>query len=132
MRALLFTASLLLLPALVHADETQRVPFVMQVKSCRTVTKNECAGEQQAFKLEPGKRLYIWSRASGATPGAEIRHVWFHGDHKVWSKTLTLKKETWRTYSFKTMRANDVGAWHVEVQAADGAKLGEAAFTIER
>jgi hypothetical protein len=81
------------------------------------------------FPVEVGQ-LVCWSRIMGASAGATIHHVWFHGDIQVGDAVLTIGGSPWRTWSRKSVPADATGAWHVEIRDASGNLLRRVDFTI--
>jgi len=81
------------------------------------------------FPAEVGQ-VVCWTKITGASGGATIHHVWFHGDTQVGDVELTLGGSPWRTWSRKTVPADATGAWHVEVRDASGNLLRRVDFTI--
>jgi len=75
--------------------------------------------------------LVCWTKISGATGGATVHHVWFHGDTQVGDVELQIGGSPWRTWSRKTVPADWTGPWHVEVRDAAGTMLKRLDFTVE-
>lgn len=78
----------------------------------------------------PEDTLYLWTRVSGAAPGAVIHHVWSRGGEQVADVELTVNGSPWRTWSRKTITADMTGAWRVEVRDATGTVLQTIDFTV--
>lgn len=81
-----------------------------------------------AFPADVGQ-LVLWTRVSGAA-GSMIRHVWFHGDTEVSNVELSVGSSPYRTWSRKTIPADWMGAWHVEVRDASGNVVQRVDFTV--
>lgn len=81
-----------------------------------------------AFTPDVGQ-LVLWTKVSGAS-GSSIHHVWFHGDTQVGDVELQVGGSPWRTWSKKSVPADWIGAWHVEVRDASGAVLKRLDFTV--
>ena len=73
--------------------------------------------------------LVCWSLVTGAS-GTAIHHVWFHGDTQVGDVELQVGGSPWRTWSRKTIPADETGAWHVDVRDAGGTVLKRVDFTV--
>jgi hypothetical protein len=82
-----------------------------------------------AFPAEVGQ-VVCWTKISGASGGATIHHVWFHGDTQVGDVELTVGGSPWRTWSRKNIPTDATGAWHVEIRDASGNMLRRVDFTI--
>jgi len=82
-----------------------------------------------ALPVDVGQ-VVCWTKITGASAGATIHHVWFHGDTQVGDVELTLGGSPWRTWSRKTVPAGAAGAWHVEIRDAGGTVLRRVDFTI--
>ena len=82
-----------------------------------------------AFPATVGQ-VVCWTKITGATAGATLHHVWFHGDAQVGDVELTLGGSPWRTWSRKTVPADATGAWHVEIRDGSGNMIRRVDFTI--
>jgi|GEM_PF-1840107 len=75
-----------------------------------------------------GGRVYLYNRFTN--PGGQrrvVEHVWFHGDDERNRIELTLKAESWRTWSYSTVYGK--GAWRVEVRDR-GTVIDTQRFTV--
>lgn len=75
-------------------------------------------------------QLVCWMRVTGGSAGTTLHHVWYHGDTQVADVSLAVNGSPWRTWSRKTIPADWTGAWHVEIQDAEGKVLKRIDFTI--
>ncbi len=65
-----------------------------------------------------GGRVYLFNRFDN--PGGQrrvVQHVWYSGDTERNRIDLTLKAETWRTWSYSTVYGK--GPWRVDVLDGD-------------
>lgn len=75
----------------------------------------------------------VWAFASIANPGAAetVEMVWKQGEETRWSTSLEAgKSKGWRTWSRRTLRKKDLGAWTVEIVDAAGHVLGSIPFEV--
>jgi len=97
---------------------------------CAGVADREPVGEADTFPATTEK-VYAFVELKDIAADTEIVVVWFHGESEAGRTTLTVRQGArWRTHAYKTLH-NRTGAWRVEVLDAGGARLGEAAFTVE-
>lgn len=102
------------------------------------VTRMEiCRGIEGMEPVEVGTRfpagvgsLYCFTVVEGASGPQVIYHEWQYGGGKVTSVQLSVEDEIWRTWSKKSIRPSQVGAWQVKVRDSQGRLLGETRFEI--
>ncbi len=76
------------------------------------------------------EQLHCFTRVLGATEETALVHVWFHGDAEVARMTLPVRSSNWRTWSTKTIGAEDRGDWRVEIRNEQGEVLKQLAFSL--
>ncbi len=91
------------------------------------VENHEPVGENKEFEASVGT-VYCWTKITGATPPATIKHVWYMGDKKVFEKALDLKYASTRTWSSKAVTS---GSWKVDVTDESGAVLSSVTFVVK-
>jgi type II secretory pathway predicted ATPase ExeA len=96
---------------------------------CRDVYSRRPVASGTNFKASVGK-LYCFTKVVGAQTISEITHVWYFGNSQVAGVKLPVKSFSWRTYSSKTIRAQDIGDWHVDVLDPRGNVLWSVEFKI--
>ena len=96
-----------------------------EVKAGTGVEKREVVGEAATFPA--GTTVWVWSKITDGE-GA-VKHVWKRDGQEVWTATLKVGGKKWSTQSRRSIQK--AGAWEVEVQSADGAKIGTVAFTVQ-
>lgn len=96
-----------------------------EVKAGTGVEKREIVGESATFPA--GTTVWVWSKITDGE--GSVKHVWKRDGQEVWTATLRVGSKKWSTQSRRTIPK--AGAWEVEVQTADGAKIGTVAFTIQ-
>lgn len=76
------------------------------------------------------KRLYCYTRLTGAQEGSFITHVWYRGKGEMGRMRLPVKGSEWRTWSTKAFLPSWRGKWRVEVLDAQGKLLSTVSFTL--
>jgi hypothetical protein len=120
---------LLIAGALVGA-ETARTA---EVKVGLGIEKSEITGEAATLKVEPGTKVYAWTKVNGgdAKEGSGIEIVFERDGKAIFRHKLDLPHVPYRTNAFRTFQAGDAGAWTAKVLDGEGKELGSAAFTVE-
>ncbi len=95
-----------------------------------SVEDREPVGVVNAFAFTTEK-VYCFLEAGNITRDTTVSFVWYHGDKKMATVTLPLRKGSrWRTYSSKKLGGLK-GDWKVELQDAAGNILETVAFSVE-
>lgn len=77
-----------------------------------------------------GTEVHCFTRISN--PGGQrrqIKHLWYHGDVRKSAIPLSVKAETWRTWS--NVPVHGTGAWRVDVVDEAGTVLKSLPFTVQ-
>ena len=74
--------------------------------------------------------LYCWTRIAGAEGETQVEHVWYYNDQEVARVPLRIAGSSWRTWSSKTIPAEAIGSWRVDVVGPNGSVLKSESFTI--
>lgn len=94
------------------------------------VEKMEIQEASDTFKIDPGTKIFAWTKVSGLEGGSVT--LSFQKDGKaVFQKDLEVPHSPYRTNAFRTFREGDGGNWTVKALDKDGKELGTAAFTVE-
>ena len=112
--------------AAVAADVT-----VEDLVLCTGVEERQPVDADTAFTNDVG-RVYCFSKVVGVTEATSVFHVYYHNDVEMSKIELNIKGTPWRTWSYKTIMANWIGDWKVEVVDADGKVLKTARFKIKK
>lgn len=99
-----------------------------EVKVGTAVEKMEVVGEATDFKVDPGTKLYAWTKVWNA---GDTVTVVFSKDTTTSKIELKVPHSPYRTNAYRTFRQGDAGSWTVKVMNAEGTELGSAAFTVE-
>ena len=102
---------------------------VLEAGFGKGVVSRELLGESEVFG--EGERVYFWMRVAGATPGQRLRHAWIYQGRVVQEIDLTMKSESWRSWSYKTLFPGMTGAWLLELRDEDGSLVGSWSFHCE-
>jgi len=103
---------------------------VDQISVCTAIEDRVPVGADTVFSSGVGQ-LYCFTRISGADVETNIAHVWyFNGEEKA-NISLSVKGQSWRTWSSKKIAEEWVGPWRVEVVDGNGEVLASKAFEIK-
>ncbi|MDZ7270741.1 MAG: DUF2914 domain-containing protein [candidate division KSB1 bacterium] len=112
------------------SDHTSRsVLRVTQLQICRRVEGLEPVEGGARFPANVGT-LYCFTEVQGASRPEVIYHEWQYGGGRVTSVPLSVEDDSWRTWSKKSIRPSQVGAWQVKVRDSQGRLLGQTRFEI--
>ncbi len=110
------------------ADET--VFTIQRFVIAGSVEDREPVGVVNAF-ASTTEKVYCFLEAGNITKDTTVSFVWYHGDKKMATVTLPLRKGSrWRTYSSKKLGGLK-GDWKVELQDAGGNVIETVAFSVE-
>jgi len=98
----------------------------VELKAGTGVENRELTGAGDSFKTTD--TVYVWSSINGAD-GKKVSHVWKKDGKEVFKVAFDVKSKRWRVNSRR--RTPAAGAYTVEAQGEDGAKLGEVAFKVD-
>jgi type II secretory pathway predicted ATPase ExeA len=97
---------------------------------CKKVANLDPVGSGTSFAASLGK-LYCFTKVTGAQSPTRITHVWyFEGTEKA-RVDLAVNSASWRTYSSKIVRPDQLGAWHVNVLDSVGTVLKTLKFEVK-
>jgi hypothetical protein len=94
-------------------------------------TAIRCEGPQCSISVTNRVgQVFCWSTIIGAQRDTTIEHVWYWEEREMARVQLPVRGPRWRTWSSKTIAPAWVGAWRVEVVAADGTPLDVRFLTV--
>jgi len=96
---------------------------------CRDVMARTPVNGGTSFPVSLGK-LYCFIKVVDVSGPTDVTHVWYYGDTKRASVTLSVRSMNWRTQSSKILQAHEVGTWHVNVLAPSGEILRTIYFNV--
>lgn len=92
------------------------------------VEQRELSGAASEFESTVG-RLYCWTRYGGVTPPVDLKHVWYVDGKKEAEVVLSVKTESGRTWSSKSVWP---GKWKVEVLGPSGdGEISSVEFVVK-
>lgn len=111
------------------AENVLSTSLSVRAVAASAVEDREPLGEASSFG-DSIERVYLWTLVTGADDSTSITHVWYRDTSLVQSIELAVKADPWRTWSYKTITADLVGDWRVEVLGPQGEPLSEVTFSI--
>ena len=103
--------------------------YVKEKNICQYVVDLRPVGTGSIFNTSIGK-LYCFTKISVSRIPSKITHVWYLRDTERARVHLSIKSYSWRTYSSKTIRPDDIGDWRVDVLGPEGEVLSTLYFKI--
>jgi hypothetical protein len=84
-------------------------------------------GAASEFTADIGN-VSCWARISSAQAPVSMKHIWYKNDQKVFELPLSLKTQSGRIWSTKSVTA---GSWKVEVVDDAGNVIKSGSFTVK-
>lgn len=127
----LICGTVLLLASLATAQTETAAAATMkaEIQICTSVADRNPVGAGTAFAPETDQ-IFCWCRITGGAGEQMITHVWSYGGKVMAEVPLTVKGESWRTWSAKKILPSWTGGWEVSVKDGAGNTLATAAFTV--
>ncbi|MBI2891511.1 MAG: DUF2914 domain-containing protein [Nitrospirae bacterium] len=94
------------------------------------VENRQPTGSGTSFPADVG-RLSAFTRIESVEERTTVKHVWYHGDRKMFEMVLEVGPKSWRTWSSKRILPEWTGEWRVEVLSPDGTLMKKLVFSIE-
>jgi hypothetical protein len=110
------------------AQEANKVQIVAAA-ICKDVVEREAVDVGTQFSNSVS-RLYCFTKAVSTEIPTEVVHVWSYGDVERARVSLSVKANTWRTYSSKAIQSHEIGPWRVDVLDTSGNLLETINFEI--
>lgn len=107
------------------AAQTPAAVKVEKILVAASVENREPVGETNVFGPE-FTQVTCWARLSVAVPPVKVKFVWSLNGKQVSEHPLDIKSSG-RWWAAKTVKP---GAWKVELQTEDGARLGSVEFKV--
>jgi hypothetical protein len=104
---------------------------IAETQLCRRLSTRDWRCDQVSSPVEPGL-LFFYTRVK-APNNTTIEHRWYRDDRLRASVELRIQASTesgYRTYSRRTVSAENAGNWRVEVRTKDGSLLKEERFVV--
>lgn len=94
------------------------------------IENRQLVGMDSIFSNNIGT-VYCYTHITGARDATDIVHIWYYEDEEKARVPLTVKSESWRTWSSKTIQPVWTGKWQVVVVDANGKKLASDSFHVK-
>jgi hypothetical protein len=104
---------------------------IADAQLCRRLSTRDWRCDQVSSPVTPGL-LFFYTRVN-ASNNTTVEHRWYRDDRLSQSVELRIQANPgsgYRTYSRRTVSAENAGNWRVEVRAKDGSLLHEERFVI--
>ena len=130
MRYLFLATFLMVLIGSTFAQNTSAITVDEQT-ICTAVEERMPVGSDSSYANDIGK-LYCFTKISGIEDVATIFHIWSLNDEEKAKVELSVKGNSWRTWSSKNIDPSWVGSWKVEIVAENGDVLSTKTFVITK
>jgi hypothetical protein len=104
---------------------------IAEAHLCRRLSTRDWRCDQVSSTVTPGL-LFFYTRVN-ASNNTTVEHRWYRDDRLSQSVELPVQANPgsgYRTYSRRTVSAENAGNWRVEVRAKDGSLLHEERFVV--
>lgn len=113
------------------ATSAPAIVAIAEAQLCRRLSTRDWRCEQVSSPVTPGL-LFFYTRVN-ASNNTTVEHRWYRDDRLSQSVELRIQANPgsgYRTYSRRTVSAENAGNWRVEVRTRDGALLHEERFVV--
>jgi len=107
------------------------VVMIAEAQLCRRLSTRDWRCEPVSSPVKPGL-LFFYTRVT-ASNNTTIEHRWYRDDRLRQSVELRIQASPgsgYRTYTRRTVSAENAGNWRVEVRTKDGSLLHEERFVV--
>src|SRR5262245_22733537 len=115
----------------VPATSAPVIVMIAETQLCRRLSTRDWRCDQVNSPVKPGL-LFFYTRVK-ASNNTMIEHRWYRDDRLSQSVELRIQASPeggYRTYSRRTVSAENAGDWRVEVRTRDGSLLHEERFVV--
>ncbi len=102
--------------------------YIENAYICTEIQKLEPVNSNTCFNSSV-QYLYCWNKIINAS-GSTIQHIWYYKGRRIASIPLTIRYNSFRTYSKKSIPADWIGDWKVEIINENGILLEILDFYI--
>lgn len=102
-----------------------------EAQLCRRLSTSDWRCDPVSSPVEAGL-LFFYTRVK-ASNNTTVQHRWYHEDRLLQSVELAIRanpESGYRTYTRRTVSAENAGNWRVEVRTQDGSILHEERFVV--
>jgi hypothetical protein len=113
------------------ATSTPAVVTIAEAQLCRRLSTRDWRCDPVNSPVEAGS-VFFYTRVT-ASNNTTVQHRWYHEDRLRQSVELRIRANPssgYRTYSRRTVSAENVGNWRVEVRTEDGSLVHEERFVV--
>jgi Protein of unknown function (DUF2914)/Tetratricopeptide repeat len=113
------------------ATSAPAIVTIAEAQLCRRLSTRDWRCDQASSPVGPGL-LYFYTRVN-ASNNTIVEHRWYRDDRLSQSVDLRIQASPgsgYRTYSRRTVSAENAGNWRVEVRTKDGSLLHEERFVV--
>jgi hypothetical protein len=103
-----------------------------KIAVCSKISNRKPSGISDSFSFAEIKKIYTWMKISGAKPPMTVKHLYYREEQLVATVRLTIKYPSMRTWSQKTLKAQEaLGKWRVLITTEDEKEtLAMQEFTV--
>lgn len=94
------------------------------------VQDRQVVGADSAFAASVGQ-VYCFTHITGAQDTVTVSHIWYHEGDEMAKVDLTVRSNSWRTWSSKNIMESWTGQWSVDVLGPNGDIIATESFTVE-
>ena len=118
------------LPTMSYSQQQAGVPKSARAEAAvgTAVAEKALTGAGDSFKADAGK-LFCFAKITNAAD-SDVEFVWYKGDTEMGRVKRTVKANSWRTWSSKTLRDTPAGDWRCDV-VQNGTVLQSVKFKVE-
>jgi len=105
---------------------------IAEAHLCRRLSTRDWRCDKASSPVSPGL-LYFYTRVN-ASNNTIVEHRWYRDERLSQSVDLRIQASPgsgYRTYSRRTVSAENAGNWRVEVRTKDGTLLHEERFVVQ-
>jgi DUF2914 family protein/tetratricopeptide repeat protein len=113
------------------AASAPAIVTIAEAQLCRRLSTRDWRCEQVSSPVTPGL-LFFYTRVN-ASNNTTVEHRWYRDDRLSQSVELRIQANAgsgYRTYSRRTVSAENAGNWRVEVRTKDGSLVHEERFVV--
>ncbi len=104
---------------------------VKDIKICKSIYKRTPVGSDIIFTNNVDS-LYCYTRIQNPGPKREVKHIWYYNNQMMTQVRYNVRKSNiYRSWTKKTILANQIGNWRVDIQDNKGTIIGSKDFKIQ-
>jgi hypothetical protein len=103
---------------------------IINIAICTSIDSKQPIGIDSVFASNVGK-LYCFTKIKVKAEASVISHIWFYEGNEMAKIDLTMKAQTARTWSAKTIIPEWKGNWKVEIRDSVGNRIGNISFIVK-